>query len=108
MKKINIGGHLEDLSFKEGIEYLNNVRNIVPENIIMIAELGDFLFKNVGTLYCNVVDVRYDSKVQVVTLNFSKWQIKDGHIQNIFQIIQKKVTLKLYFMVVLVARLIHI
>lgn len=72
LKKINIGGHLEDLSFEEGIEYLNNVRNIVPENIIMFAELGDFLFKNVGTLYCNVVDVRYDNKVQIVTLNFSK------------------------------------
>jgi len=72
LKKINIGGHLEDLSFEEGIEYLNNVRNIVPENITMFVELGDFLFKNVGILYCNVVDVRYDDKIQVVTLNFSK------------------------------------
>ena len=72
LKKINLGGHLEDLSFEEGIKYLNDVRNIVPENIALYAELGDFLFKNVGTLYCNVVDVRYDNKIQVVTLNFSK------------------------------------
>ena len=72
LKIINIGGHLEDLSFDEGITYLNRIREIIPNNINIYAELGDFLFKNVGTLYANVVDVRYDDKKQIVTLNFSK------------------------------------
>lgn len=69
---INIGGHLEDISFDEGIEYLNEVRKIIPENIAVYAELGDFLFKDVGTLYTEVVGVRNDDKFQVVTLNISK------------------------------------
>ena len=90
---LNIGGHLEDLSFEEGIKYLKNIRKIVPRYISIYAELGDFLFKNVGTLYSNVADIRYDNKIQIVTLNFSKmanqrWaypQLEDdGTIQTIF------------------------
>lgn len=72
LKKINIGGHIEDLSFKEGLNYLNVVRKIIPENISLYVEIGDFLFKNVGVLYGNVIDVRSDNQVQIVTLNFSK------------------------------------
>lgn len=69
---LNIGGHLEDLTFEEGIKYLNNIRNVVPNHISIYAELGDFLFKNVGTLYSNVIDIRFDNEIQIVTLNFSK------------------------------------
>lgn len=72
LKNINIGGHLEDLSFQDGIDYLNTVRKIVPNNINLYVELGDFLFKNVGTLYCKVIDIRKDDNLQFVTLNFSK------------------------------------
>lgn len=72
LKTLDIGGHLEDLSFEDGINYLKNIRKIVPNNIEVNAELGDFLFKNTGTLYCEVVDVREDDNVQLVTLNFSK------------------------------------
>lgn len=72
LKNINIGGHLEDLSFQDGIDYLNTIRKIVPNNIDLYVELGDFLFKNVGTLYCKVIDIRKDDNLQFVTLNFSK------------------------------------
>ena len=72
LNKINIGGHLEDLSFDDGINYLKTVRGLIPNNISLYVELGDFLFKNVGTLYSNVIDVRQDNKLQIVTLNFSK------------------------------------
>jgi diaminopimelate decarboxylase len=69
---LNIGGHLEDLSFNEGIDYLNKIRDIIPENIKLKVEVGDFLFKDVGKLFCKVVDVRLDDTRQIVTLNFSK------------------------------------
>jgi len=72
IKILNIGGHIEHLTFEEGIEYLNNIRNIVPDNIEVYAELGDFLFKNTGTLYSKVVDIRNDVDMQQVTLNFIK------------------------------------
>lgn len=72
LNKINIGGHLEDLSFEEGINYLKIIRDLIPNNIALYVELGDFLFKNVGILYSNVVDVRQDNELQIVTLNFSK------------------------------------
>lgn len=72
LKKLNIGGHLEDLSFEDGINYLNEIRKIVPNNINLYVELGDFLFKNVGTLYSKVIDIRKDNEIQFVTLNFSK------------------------------------
>lgn len=72
LKSLNIGGHLEDLSFDEGIDYLNTIRKIVPNNINIFTELGDFLFKNVGTLYSKVIDIRKDENIQIVTLNFSK------------------------------------
>lgn len=72
LEYLNIGGHLEDLDIVEGIAYLNRVREIVPKEIILLVELGDFLFKGVGILYCKVVDVRRDINTQVVTLNFSK------------------------------------
>lgn len=72
IKILNIGGHLEDLSFEDGINYLNEVRNIVPNNIAIYAELGDFLFKDTGTLYAKVVDIRNDKDKQIVSLNFIK------------------------------------
>ncbi len=72
LEYINIGGHLEDLSFEEGIQYLNNIRKAIPESIKLIVELGDFLFKNVGKLYCKVIDAKYDGNKQLITLNFSK------------------------------------
>lgn len=72
IKCINIGGHLEDLSWKEGIKYLNKIRDIVPENIKLIAEVGDFLFKNCGTLYCKAIDCKIINNKQIVILNFSK------------------------------------
>lgn len=72
LKILNIGGHLEDLSIDEGLDYLNNVRFLIPSNIALYVEVGDFLFKNSGTLYCKVVDVRNDKDKQIVTLNFSK------------------------------------
>ncbi len=72
LKNLNIGGHLEDLSFEDGINYLNTIRKIVPNNINLYVELGDFLFKNVGTLYSKVIDIRKDNEIQFVTLNFSK------------------------------------
>lgn len=72
LRNLNIGGHLEDLSFEGGIDYLNTIRNLVPSNIKIYAELGDFLFKDVGTLYSKVIDIRKDNNIQFVTLNFSK------------------------------------
>lgn len=72
LKNLNIGGHLEDLTFEDGINYLNTIRKIVPNNINLYVELGDFLFKNVGTLYSKVIDIRKDDEIQFVTLNFSK------------------------------------
>ena len=72
LRNLNIGGHLEDLSFEDGIDYLNAIRNIVPSDIKIYAELGDFLFKDVGTLYSKVIDIRKDNNIQFVTLNFSK------------------------------------
>ena len=72
LNKINIGGHLEDLSFDDGINYLRTMRDLIPKNISLYVELGDFLFKGVGILYGNVVDVRQDNGLQIVTLNFSK------------------------------------
>lgn len=72
VETINIGGHLEDLTFDEGINYLNNIRDIIPSGIKVIVEVGDFLFKNVGKLYCKVIDIRKDEESQHVTLNFSK------------------------------------
>lgn len=72
LKNLNIGGHLEDLTFEDGINYLNTIREIVPNNIDLYVELGDFLFKNVGTLYSKVIDIRKDDQIQFVTLNFSK------------------------------------
>lgn len=72
LKILNIGGHLEDLSFDDGINYLNAIRSLIPDNILLYAELGDFLFKNVGTLYSKVIDIRKDNEIQIVTLNFSK------------------------------------
>ncbi len=72
LKILNIGGHLEDLSFEDGIIYLNKIRSLIPNNILLYAELGDFLFKNVGILYSKVIDVRKDEEIQIVTLNFSK------------------------------------
>lgn len=72
LKMINLGGHLEDLEFSEGITYLNRIRQMVPNNIELYVELGDFLFKNVGKLYCEVIDIRNDVEKQHITLNFSK------------------------------------
>lgn len=72
LKILNIGGHLEDLSFEDGINYLNKIRKIVSNNIKLYVELGDFLFKDVGTLYSKIIDIRKDKDVQFVTLNFSK------------------------------------
>ena len=72
LKAINIGGHLEDLSFDDGINYLNKVRSIVPKDILIYAELGDFLFKDTGTLYAKVIDIRNDKNTQIVSLNFMK------------------------------------
>lgn len=69
---IDIGGHLEDLSFEDGIKYLKRIEKIIPDNITIYAELGDFLFKNSGKLYGRVIDVRRDESIQYVTLNFSK------------------------------------
>lgn len=69
---LNIGGHLEDLTKEEGIEYLNIVREIVPSKINLIVELGDFLFKNCGTLYTKVVDSKIVNEKQIIILNFSK------------------------------------
>lgn len=72
LKHIDIGGHLEDLSWDDGIVYLKTIRKLVPNNINLIVEIGDYLFKKVGKLYCKVVDVRKDNHQQIVTLNFSK------------------------------------
>lgn len=72
LKCIDIGGHLEDLSFKSGIEYLQEMRSIIPTHIDIIVEAGDFLFKDCGKLFCEVIDVRDNKMSQTVTLNFSK------------------------------------
>ena len=72
LEYINIGGHLEDLTIDQGIVFLNRVREIVPKKIIIIAELGDFLFKDCGTLYCEVIESKKIKEKQIVTLNFSK------------------------------------
>lgn len=72
IKYLNIGGHLEDLKKEEGIKYINNVRKIVPSKIKLIVEVGDFLFKNCGTLYTEVVDSKIVNGKQIVILNFSK------------------------------------
>ena len=72
LQMLDIGGHLEDLTFDEGINYLNRVRNIIPKSISLFVELGDFLFKDVGTLYSRVIDVKKEKDIQFVTLNFSK------------------------------------
>ncbi len=72
LRNLNIGGHLEDLSFEDGINYLNIIRKIIPNDINLYVELGDFLFENVGTLYSKVIDIRKDDNIQFVTLNFSK------------------------------------
>lgn len=72
LKCIDIGGHLEDLSFKNGIEYLQEMRSIIPTHIDIIVEAGDFLFKDCGKLFCEVIDVRDNKMSQTVTLNFSK------------------------------------
>lgn len=72
LKYINIGGHLEDLSFEEGIHYLKRMREIIPKNIILIAELGDFIFKKVGQLHSKVIDTKIENETQIVILNFSK------------------------------------
>lgn len=37
-----------------------------------IVEAGDFLFKDCGKLFCEVIDVRDNKMSQTVTLNFSK------------------------------------
>lgn len=72
LKNLNIGGHLEDLSFEDGITYMNTIKSLIPDNISLYVELGDFVFKNVGVLYSKVVDIREDDNTQIVTLNFSK------------------------------------
>lgn len=69
---INIGGHIEELSFEEGIKYLNTIRNLIPDNILLYAEIGDFLFRDVGTLYSKVIGIKNDEETQMVTLNISK------------------------------------
>lgn len=72
LKFLNIGGHLEDLSYDEGISYINNVRKIVPTKTKIIVELGDFLFKECGILYSEVIDSKIEENCQYVILNFSK------------------------------------
>lgn len=72
LRCIDIGGHLEDLNFKIGIEYLKKIRSIIPIDIDILVEAGDFLFKNCGKLFCEVIDVRDNKINQIVTLNFSK------------------------------------
>ena len=69
---LNIGGNLDCLTFEEGLRYLEKVRKIVPQRINMYAELGNYTFKNVGTLFCEVIDICYDNNYQIVTLNISK------------------------------------
>lgn len=72
IKYLNIGGHLEDLTKEQGIKYINEVREIVPTNIKLIVEVGDFLFKNCGKLYTRVVDSKINENKQIIILNFSK------------------------------------
>lgn len=72
LKCLNIGGHLGDLSFEDGVTYINTVRSLVPENINLIVEAGDFLFKNCGILTCQALDVYFYGIYQNVILNFSK------------------------------------
>ncbi|CDC62043.1 hypothetical protein OBE_06752 [human gut metagenome] len=60
------------MSFKNGIEYLQEMRSIIPTHIDIIVEAGDFLFKDCGKLFCEVIDVRDNKMSQTVTLNFSK------------------------------------
>lgn len=72
LKILNVGGHLENLTFEEGVSYIQNVREIVPPKIKVIVEVGDFLFKESGVLFCKVIDCYFDGKSQVVILDFSK------------------------------------
>lgn len=72
IKILNIGGHLEDLSWEDGVKYLKKIRKIIPNNISLIAEVGDFLFKECGTLYCKAVDCKIINDEQIIILNFSR------------------------------------
>lgn len=72
VKYLNIGGHLEDLTENDGICYINTVRKIIPTNIKLIVEDGDFLFKNCGTMHARVIDSKIVDGKQIVILNFSK------------------------------------
>lgn len=69
---LNIGGHLEDLTWEEGIGYLKKIREILPNNINVVTEIGDFLFKDCGVLYCQVIDSKIIDRKQIIILNFSQ------------------------------------
>ena len=72
IQTLNIGGNLENLNQQEAIEYINNVRKMVPEYINIFVEVGDLLFTDCGTLYCGLIDCKKIGNKQIAILNVSK------------------------------------
>lgn len=69
---LNIGGHLTNMSQDEAVSYINCIRGILPQNIKLIVEAGDYFVDRCGFLHCEVIDVFFNGTLQIVYLNVSK------------------------------------
>lgn len=72
LEVLNIGGHLTNMPKNEVVDYLNSIRWVLPDNIVLLVEAGDFFVENSGCLYCEVIDSFLYSDTQTVYLDVSK------------------------------------
>lgn len=79
-KYLNIGGGYEQLSYLELKEYIENIRQIVPEKVKILLEAGSLWFKDSGYLITKVEHISNIRGLKFVYLNacrtlHSKWSI---------------------------------
>jgi len=70
---INLGGGFYDLSVEEIKNAIVNIRNIIPEHVMLVFEPGNYWFENAGFALGKVVDISQDRKGRPqITLDLSK------------------------------------
>ena len=72
LEVLNIGGHLGEMTVSDATLFINTIRKIVPSDIKLVSEPGDFIISSCGVLFCQVVDVICEDERQKVFVNLSK------------------------------------
>ncbi|MCP4469659.1 MAG: hypothetical protein GY815_03050 [Gammaproteobacteria bacterium] len=70
---INLGGGFYDLSIEEIEDAVVDIRKIIPDNVMLVFEPGNYWFENAGYALGKVVDISEDRKGKpLITLDLSK------------------------------------